>query len=160
MRGVSIVASQFVSTFTTGRSCSGVDRSRMAAMSTRSLAPSAAPCVFLDSCDHHRPLCPGVDLSSSSATSSVALTPRSPTRGMALSPGSASEAASPGSAPDRCSSPMHRTTSPGQGCKFARQKQIRIVTGLFLSNENTIGPAVDLLALVLREASRDWSLEG
>jgi len=29
------------------------------------------------------------------------------------------------------------------------------VTGLFLSNENTIGPAVDLLALVLREASRD-----
>jgi len=31
------------------------------------------------------------------------------------------------------------------------------VTGLFLSNENTIGPAVDLLALVLREASRDRS---
>ena len=30
-----------------------------------------------------------------------------------------------------------------------------LVTGLFLSNENTIGPAVDLLALVLREASRD-----
>jgi len=29
------------------------------------------------------------------------------------------------------------------------------VTGLFLSNESTIGPAVDLLALVLREASRD-----
>jgi len=29
------------------------------------------------------------------------------------------------------------------------------VTGLFLSNENTIGPAIDLLALVLREASRD-----
>ena len=29
------------------------------------------------------------------------------------------------------------------------------VTGLFLSNENTVGPAVDLLALVLREASRD-----
>ena len=29
------------------------------------------------------------------------------------------------------------------------------VTGLFLSNENTMGPAVDLLALVLREASRD-----
>jgi len=29
------------------------------------------------------------------------------------------------------------------------------VTGLFLSNENTIGPAVDLLTLVLREASRD-----
>jgi len=34
------------------------------------------------------------------------------------------------------------------------------VTGLFLSNENTIGPAIDLLALVLREASRDQSLEG
>jgi len=31
------------------------------------------------------------------------------------------------------------------------------VTGLFLSNENTIGPAIDLLALVLREASGDWS---
>jgi len=30
-----------------------------------------------------------------------------------------------------------------------------IVTGLFLSNENTIGPAVDLVALVLREAARD-----
>ena len=29
------------------------------------------------------------------------------------------------------------------------------VTGLFLSNENTIGPAVALLALVLWEASRD-----
>ena len=29
------------------------------------------------------------------------------------------------------------------------------VTGLFLSNESTIGPVVDLLALVLREASRD-----
>jgi len=26
------------------------------------------------------------------------------------------------------------------------------VTGLFLSNENTVGPAIDLLALVLREA--------
>jgi len=33
--------------------------------------------------------------------------------------------------------------------------RILSVTGLFLSNENTIGPAVDLLALVLREASRD-----
>jgi len=33
------------------------------------------------------------------------------------------------------------------------------VTGLFLSNENTIGPAVDLLALVLREASRDRRYE-
>jgi len=29
------------------------------------------------------------------------------------------------------------------------------VTGLCLSNENTVGPAIDLLALVLREASRD-----
>jgi len=29
------------------------------------------------------------------------------------------------------------------------------VTGLFLSNENTIGPAIDVLALVLREPSRD-----
>jgi len=29
------------------------------------------------------------------------------------------------------------------------------LTGLFLSNENTIGPVVDLLTLVLREASRD-----
>jgi len=29
------------------------------------------------------------------------------------------------------------------------------VTGVFLSNENTIGPAIDLLALVLREASKD-----
>jgi len=33
--------------------------------------------------------------------------------------------------------------------------QLIVVTGLFLSNENTIGPAIDLLALVLREASRD-----
>ena len=32
---------------------------------------------------------------------------------------------------------------------------IILVTGLFLSNESTIGPAIDLLALVLREASRD-----
>jgi len=29
------------------------------------------------------------------------------------------------------------------------------VTGLFLSNENTVGPARDLLALVLRKTSRD-----
>jgi len=36
-----------------------------------------------------------------------------------------------------------------------RDSVSKIVTGLFLSNENTIGPAVDLLALVLREASRD-----
>ena len=33
--------------------------------------------------------------------------------------------------------------------------QVDTVTGLFLSNENTIGLAVDLLALVLREASSD-----
>jgi len=33
----------------------------------------------------------------------------------------------------------------------------RLVTGLFLSNESTIGRAIDLLALVLREASRDRS---
>jgi len=32
---------------------------------------------------------------------------------------------------------------------------ISTVTGLFLSNENTVGPAIDLLAQVLREASRD-----
>ena len=32
---------------------------------------------------------------------------------------------------------------------------LNVVTGLLLSNENTIGPAEDLLALVLREASRD-----
>jgi len=30
-----------------------------------------------------------------------------------------------------------------------------VVTGLFLSNENTVGRAIDLLPLVLREASRD-----
>jgi len=29
------------------------------------------------------------------------------------------------------------------------------VTGLFLYNGNTIGPAIDLLAVVLREASGD-----
>ena len=29
------------------------------------------------------------------------------------------------------------------------------VTGLFLANENRIGPAIGLLSLVLREASRD-----
>ena len=29
------------------------------------------------------------------------------------------------------------------------------VTGLFLSNENTIGPVIGLLAVVLREASGD-----
>ena len=36
-----------------------------------------------------------------------------------------------------------------------RYTQFTSVTGLFLSNENTIVPAIDLLALVLREASRD-----
>ena len=35
------------------------------------------------------------------------------------------------------------------------ERGLGVVTGFFLSNENTIGPAVDLLALVLREASRD-----
>ena len=29
------------------------------------------------------------------------------------------------------------------------------VTGLFLSNKNMVGPVIDLLALVLREVSRD-----
>ena len=38
---------------------------------------------------------------------------------------------------------------------FQETDRFQIVTGLFLSSENTIGPAVDLLALVLREASRD-----
>ena len=33
------------------------------------------------------------------------------------------------------------------------------VTGLFLSNKNTIGPVIDLLALVLREASEDQKYE-
>jgi len=41
------------------------------------------------------------------------------------------------------------------GKKLTVVEHSRSVTGLFLSNENTIGPAVDLLALVLREASRD-----
>jgi len=31
------------------------------------------------------------------------------------------------------------------------------VTSLFLSNTSTVGPAIDLLALMLREASRDRS---
>jgi len=31
-----------------------------------------------------------------------------------------------------------------------------IVTGLSVSNENIIGPAIDLLVLVLRQASVDW----
>jgi len=33
------------------------------------------------------------------------------------------------------------------------------VTGLFLSNDKTIGPAIGLLALALREASGDWTQE-
>jgi len=33
--------------------------------------------------------------------------------------------------------------------------EVAAVTGLFLSNENTIGPAIDLLALQLRKSSRD-----
>jgi len=36
-----------------------------------------------------------------------------------------------------------------------QESQLSSVTGLFLSIKNTIGPAIDLLALVLREASRD-----
>jgi len=45
---------------------------------------------------------------------------------------------------------MGQTISQRKGRHF-----FHVVTGLFLSNENTIGPAIDLLALVLREASRD-----
>jgi len=42
------------------------------------------------------------------------------------------------------------------GCSSTVQADLTgSVTGLFLSNENTIGPAIDLLALELREASRD-----
>ena len=39
--------------------------------------------------------------------------------------------------------------------KHGRLQAFNDVTGLFLSNDNTIGPAIDVLALVLREASRD-----
>jgi len=39
--------------------------------------------------------------------------------------------------------------------KAGRQAGRVCVTGLFLSNKNTIGSAVDQLTLVLREASRD-----
>jgi len=46
-----------------------------------------------------------------------------------------------------------RLSSPNHYAK--RLLLFRTVTGLFLSNENTIGPAIGLLALVLREASRD-----
>ena len=44
---------------------------------------------------------------------------------------------------------------PGAQRRFFAPRQSPSVTGLFLSNENTVGPAIDLLALVLREASRD-----
>ena len=40
-------------------------------------------------------------------------------------------------------------------CRACQALHWKAVTGLFLSNENTIRPAVDLLVLVLREASRD-----
>jgi len=45
----------------------------------------------------------------------------------------------------------------GKECEYRMSNLFKAwaVTGLFLSNENTIGPAIDLLALVLREASRD-----
>jgi len=33
------------------------------------------------------------------------------------------------------------------------------VTGLFLSKANVVGLAIDLLVLVLREASREWKLK-
>ena len=38
------------------------------------------------------------------------------------------------------------------GETYPRGKSRVIVAGLFLPNENTVGPAVDPLALVLREA--------
>ena len=41
------------------------------------------------------------------------------------------------------------------GAQRPMGREFLSVTGLFVSNENTIGPAVDLPALVLREASRD-----
>jgi len=41
------------------------------------------------------------------------------------------------------------------GLDIGSRKKTTFVTGLFLSNKNTIGPAIDLLALVLREDSRD-----
>jgi len=34
-------------------------------------------------------------------------------------------------------------------------RELLPVTGLFLSNESTVGPAIDLLALVLRDAATD-----
>jgi len=50
---------------------------------------------------------------------------------------------------------------PIEIAKAARHRPLSgVVTGLFLSNENIIGAAIDLLALVLRAASRDRFLEG
>jgi len=50
-------------------------------------------------------------------------------------------------------SPVHKMTSDFK--IMYDHERGNIVTGLFLSNKNTMGPAVDLLALVLRETSRD-----
>jgi len=51
---------------------------------------------------------------------------------------------------------QHNTVTGGQGTILEQAMALMLlytpVTGLFLSNENTIGPAIDLLALVLREA--------
>jgi len=44
---------------------------------------------------------------------------------------------------------------PSDVVEKVREVERVVVTGLFLSNENTIGPGIDLLALVLREAARD-----
>ena len=49
--------------------------------------------------------------------------------------------------PDRASS--------SEQCSSRRPLEPAIVTDLFLSYGSTIGPAVDQLTLVLREASRD-----
>jgi len=50
-------------------------------------------------------------------------------------------------------------SKPQRGQEVSASADLQVgcaaVTGLFLSNENTIGPAIDVLALVLREASRD-----
>jgi len=51
-----------------------------------------------------------------------------------------------------------KTTVGGEeseGGEYSQFPICGVVTGLFLSKENTIGPAIDLLALVVREASRD-----
>ena len=49
-----------------------------------------------------------------------------------------------------------QTSTPDADCPPKWEPPSRAsVTGLFLSNENTIRPAIDLLALVLREASGD-----